>query len=246
MQIGAQLYTVRNFCQTTEGLSETLKKVADIGYQTVQLSGVCAYDPLWMKEQLAQNGLTCAITHTDPERMIAQPQVVAAEHDLFDCDHIGIGGYDIIHNGIDVFCEKFKPVAEVFTKSGKKLMYHNHYNEFSKLDGSLIMDLLTERFAPEEMGITLDTYWVQYAGADPVQWLYALAGRTPCIHMKDMLFDQKMAPIGEGNMNYDSILTAAVDTDVQVALVEQDESYGKDPFDCLARSYAYLKSFGLE
>lgn len=35
MEIGAQLYTVREFCQTTEGFAETLKKVAQIGYRTV-------------------------------------------------------------------------------------------------------------------------------------------------------------------------------------------------------------------
>ena len=44
MIIGAQLYTVRDFCKTTDALAETLKKVADIGYTEVQLSGVCDYD----------------------------------------------------------------------------------------------------------------------------------------------------------------------------------------------------------
>ena len=48
MKIGAQMYTVREFCKTTEGLAESLKKIADIGYTTVQLSGVCDYDPAWM------------------------------------------------------------------------------------------------------------------------------------------------------------------------------------------------------
>lgn len=46
MRIGAQFYTVRDFCKTTEALAETLKKVADIGYEYVQISGTCAYDPL--------------------------------------------------------------------------------------------------------------------------------------------------------------------------------------------------------
>ena len=45
MKIGVQLYTLRDFCKDTQSLSETLKKVADMGYTTVQLSGICAYDP---------------------------------------------------------------------------------------------------------------------------------------------------------------------------------------------------------
>ena len=64
---GAQLYTLRNFCKTKEELAETLKRVADIGYTSVQLSGVCAYEPEWMAKQLKQNGLVCAVTHYNAE-----------------------------------------------------------------------------------------------------------------------------------------------------------------------------------
>ena len=69
MQIGAQFYTIRDFCKTTEDLALSLKKIADIGYTTVQLSGTCAYDPNWMAQQLKQNGLKCVITHTAPARL---------------------------------------------------------------------------------------------------------------------------------------------------------------------------------
>jgi len=57
MQIGAQLYTLRDFCQTPEGIAESLRKVADIGYRTVQLSGTCPYDAAWMRGELDKNGL---------------------------------------------------------------------------------------------------------------------------------------------------------------------------------------------
>lgn len=57
MKIGAQLYTVRNYTQNLEDFSETLKKVADIGYTTVQVSGTCAYEADWLKEQLDKTGL---------------------------------------------------------------------------------------------------------------------------------------------------------------------------------------------
>ena len=39
MEIGAQLYTVREFCRTPAALSETLKKIADIGYKVVVSRG---------------------------------------------------------------------------------------------------------------------------------------------------------------------------------------------------------------
>ena len=37
MIVGAQLYTLRDSCKTLEDLSETLKRVADMGYTAVQL-----------------------------------------------------------------------------------------------------------------------------------------------------------------------------------------------------------------
>ncbi len=39
MILGAQFYTLRDHCKTLEDLSESLNRVADIGYRTVQISG---------------------------------------------------------------------------------------------------------------------------------------------------------------------------------------------------------------
>ena len=73
MKLGAQFYTLRDHCKTLEELSESLKKVADIGYTTVQLSGVCAYEPEWMKEELKKNGLECALTHWNAGEILEDP-----------------------------------------------------------------------------------------------------------------------------------------------------------------------------
>lgn len=51
MKIGAQLYTVRDFCKDLDGFALTLKKVADIGYKYVQVFG-----NLCVRPALAQSG----------------------------------------------------------------------------------------------------------------------------------------------------------------------------------------------
>lgn len=250
MQIGAQFYTIREFCKTPEGIAESLKKVADIGYKTVQISGVCAFDAEWMKEELRKNGLKCVITHTKPERIVGETEKVIEEHKTFGCNRIGIGFYDVAKNGVQAFIDYYKDAAKLIKEKGMFLSYHNHDHEFARIDGKLIIDHILDAFSPDEMGITLDTYWVQSGGADPVMWLNKLKGRTPCIHLKDMLFtadkQRKMAVVGEGNMNFPAIIKAAIDNGVEYALVEQDNCYGEDPFDCLRRSYQYLKAQGLE
>ena len=91
MIIGAQLFTLRDYCKTTEDLAETLKRVADMGMKTVQLSGVCAYDPAWMAEQLKECGLTADITHFDINRISNDPEGTLKFHQTMNCPYIGIG-----------------------------------------------------------------------------------------------------------------------------------------------------------
>ncbi|MGN0556226.1 MAG: sugar phosphate isomerase/epimerase family protein [Acutalibacteraceae bacterium] len=247
MKIGAQFYTVRDYCKDLDSFAETLKRVADIGYETVQISGTCAYDPTWLKNELDKNGLKCVLTHIDRERLIAEAAKVATEHEIFGCKYVGVGCFT--HSGKENECYSdfvrlFKPVAEQIKAQGKYFMYHNHDQEFKKEDGKLIIERLAEDFAADEMGFTLDTFWVQAGGGDPAQWIEKLSGRVPCIHLKDYAYGRKMAVVGEGNINFDRVFEKAESAGTEYMLVEQDDCNGEDPMDCLKRSYDYLHSLG--
>lgn len=247
MEIGAQLYTVREFCKNLDDFSETLKKVADIGYTNVQVSGSCDYEAEWLKNELQKNGLKCVITHTKDQRLIEEAAQVARDHDVFGCHYVGEGGVLFEQkDGIAYadFVKTFKAVAKNLKDNGKYFMFHNHATEFKRLDGKLIIERLAEEFSPDEMGFTLDTYWVQVGGGDPADWLEKLSGRVPCIHLKDYAFGPTMAVIGEGNLNFERIFAAAEKAGTKYMLVEQDNCNGEDPFNCLKRSYNNLKAFG--
>ena len=253
MNIGAQLYTVRAAMQTQEDIALTLRRIADIGYQYVQLSGHKPMDPMWMKAELDRNGLRCVLTHTAPDRLVSDFDAVAQEHDLLDCRYVGLGGYafhtpDHSENTFDEYVGTYAPVAKAMKERGKLFMHHNHAREFIHEDGVPIIQKLAEAFPPDEMGFTLDTYWVQRGGGNPAEWLDRLKGRVPCIHLKDYgyLPEDKcaFAVLGEGNLNFDAIFAAAERAGTEYMLVEQDDCYGEDPFDCLRRSYEYLRSFG--
>lgn len=245
MEIGAQLYTVRDLCTNLNDFAETLKRIADIGYRTVQVSGVCAYEPEWLAEQLKQNGLRCVLTHTPADRILKETENVARDHDVFGCEYVGIGGYGFDDvSAFETFAAKFAPAAKTLRANGKYFMYHNHAHEFRKLDGRLILDKICEEIPAEDMGVTLDTYWAQVGGADPAQQLEKLAGRIPCIHLKDCAFGQKMAPVGEGNINFDRVFEKAEAGGTRYMLVEQDDCNGENPLECLRRSYEYLTACG--
>lgn len=260
MKIGAQLYTVFPFTQTLEGLSESLKKVADIGYTTVQVSGTCAYEPEWLKAELDKNGLSCVITHVDVKALTDTVENTIARHNVFGCKHIGLSGYGFLTEPEKTPKEMYRELgaaARALRDAGKLFMYHNHHYEFGKIDGRIVIDELCELFAPDELGFTFDTYWAQISGCDPAAWLRKLKGRVPCIHLKDCAIGvnevneekvvaSRYAVLGEGNMNFDAIFKAAEDAGTEYMLVEQDDCYGEDPFACLKRSYDYLRSHGFQ
>ena len=250
MKVGAQLYTVREFCRTEADLAVTLSRIAEIGYQAVQLSGVCQYDPQWMKNELEKNSLRCVLTHISPNRLKSEPQTVAREHDVFNCDCVGLGSYrfKVEENGTDVsdFVTEYAPVMEALSDAGKYFMYHNHSHEFVKSDGITLLEKMAAEIPAEKLGFTLDTYWAQFAGADPAAFVSKLSGRVPCVHIKDFSYDRKMAVIGEGNINFDRFFVKAEEAGTRWLLVEQDDCNGEDPFECLRRSYNNLRAFGLK
>ena len=245
MQIGAQFYTVRNQCQTLDDFALTLRKVADIGYKTVQISGTCPYDAMWLKEQLDMNGLRCVLTHIPVPRLVGETQQVIADHHVFGCEHIGLGWYAFNETDTyEAFMATYPAIARQIREGGRYFMYHNHDQEFQRIGGQIILEKLAQDIPADLIGFTLDTFWVQAGGGDPAQWIEKLAGRVPVIHLKDYAYGRKMAVVGEGNINFDRVFTEAEKAGTKFMLVEQDDCNGEDPIECLRRSYEYLKACG--
>ena len=222
MEIGAQFYTVRQQCQNLDDFALSLKKAADIGYRTVQISGTCPYPADWLKSELDKNGLRCVLTHIPVSRLTEELDQVIEDHRIFGCPHIGLGwwAFDPEKNmSYDQWMETFPPIAKKIAAAGRLFMYHNHDQEFKKQDGKLILERLAEALPPEEMGFTLDTFWVQAGGGDPAQWLMKLSGRVPVIHLKDYAYGRQMAVLGEGNINFSRVFEKAEAAGTQFMLV---------------------------
>ncbi len=58
LKLGAQLFTVHDYTKNLDDFAESLKKVADIGYKVVQVSGTCEFEAQWLKEQLDKTDLS--------------------------------------------------------------------------------------------------------------------------------------------------------------------------------------------
>jgi len=246
MKIGAQLYTVREHTQTAADFDATIKKIAGIGYKYVQVSAIGPIPAQEVADICKAHNIENVITHTNPTRIKNETDAVIAEHRIMGANYIGIGSmpgdYERSTKGVRQFIADFTPAAEKIHAAGMTLMYHNHDFEFEKYDGKLMIDYLVEEFPL--LGFTLDTYWVQAGGADPAAWIKKLAGRVNVIHVKDMAWakgKQILAEVMEGNLNWIGIFEACVAAGVKHAMVEQDECYGADPFQCLKKSLDNIK-----
>lgn len=251
MQLGAQAYTIRAYTQSERDLARALKKVRDIGYRTIQLSAIGPIPARRVKQLCDDNGLQVVLTHTPEPRLLGDLDAVIEEHLMYGCRYVGLGGMQDRYRseeGIGFFTEDYVPVAAKLKEAGLRFMYHNHAFEFAKLsDGRTMMAHLLSRIPADLMGVTADTYWLQVAGLDVVEWLADNRERLNCVHLKDLTVagnEPRMAPVLEGNINFKGILAELSANGVtEHMLVEQDTCY-ESPFVCLEKSYRNVRSLG--
>ncbi|HZG84012.1 sugar phosphate isomerase/epimerase [Paenibacillus sp.] len=246
---GAQLYTVREFVKTPEAIDESFRKLKEIGYTTVQASGLGPIPADELAAIARAHGLKIVLTHTPYARFTEDLDGVIQDHHTLGCGLAGIGGLPQQYRnaeGYFAFAKKFSNIADELGKNGLKFSYHNHHFEFQKFGGKLGLEILMENTNPETFLFTLDTYWVQAGGADPSAWIRKLAGRIEAIHLKDMTIigeSQVMTEVMEGNLPWPDMFRACEEAGVRWYLVERDNG-PTDAFDSLRISYENLKRVG--
>ena len=251
--IGAQLFTLREYEKTLPDIVQTLKKVAAIGYKTVQVSGFGPVDPKDVAKAAEDAGLRVVATHMAWPRFQNELDAVIAEHKLWKCVHSAIGGLPadyFCQDGVKRFLDELAPIAEKLGKAGLDFSYHNHNRELVKYGPKTWLASVYDNSAPAVLKAEIDTYWITSGGGDPTEWVRRCAGRIPLLHCKDMIItrelEQRFAEIGEGNLNWKAILKQAEQSGVEYLLVEQDRCYDRDPFEALAISYRNLASWGYQ
>lgn len=162
------------------------------------------------------------------------------------------------------FVQKADKVAEKLAEHGIELYYHNHHIEFQKYDGEYLLDIIKNNTS--KIGFELDVHWIQRGGLNPVEVINKFEGRIALIHLKDYRIGQmdmsalaggdmgkffqafnnviQFAELGEGSLDLKAIIDAGLESGSQYFLIEQDDVYGRDPFDCLKTSADHLRSLG--
>ncbi|MBQ8269252.1 MAG: sugar phosphate isomerase/epimerase [Clostridia bacterium] len=252
MRLGAQFFSIRNHTTTPEGVIDAFREMKRIGYQTVQLSGICKTDAEVLKEISAETALPIVTTHIAPQRVLEETDAVIAEHKIFGCPEIGIGmmpdEYRGSVEGVRKFIKDFTPALEKIRAAGLRLAYHNHAFEFDDLGGTNAYELLINEMPG--LYFIIDVYWLHYAGQDIEKMLERLKDRTVSVHFKDMLTEPQGAicPCGDGVIDFAFILAVCDRLGIPEALVEQDNApETESSYACMKKSFdALAPLFGLK
>ena len=249
-KIAVQMYSVRDYCNDSHEIVETLKQVRSIGFLAVEMSSVGPLPPHELKKVLEGEGLTCCSTHEDAEELLTDPESVIERLNVLGCSTTVYPfprGQDFTTaDGVKRLGKALNRSGKLFAKAGITLAYHNHHMEFHRLNGKTVFDWLMAETDPKAVASELDTYWAQAGGMDPVELLGRMKSRVPVLHLKDFGVDPKgkamFEEIGYGNLDWERILPAARRAGCRWYVVEQDSDWENgDPFQSLKMSLSYLK-----
>ena len=179
------------------GAYDTLKKVHELGYGSVEISQIPmnaanvdamrrAQDDFGIKIAAVSAGV--APNGPMPQETIATHfDKIVADCKALDCNFVRIGMLpfgcmasldEVLH-----FCRMANVAAQKLADQGIKLYYHHHHIEFQRFEGKLLLDIIREN--ADKLGFELDVHWIHRGGCDPVKVIADYAGKVDLIHLKD-------------------------------------------------------------
>ncbi|WP_308465481.1 sugar phosphate isomerase/epimerase family protein [Rathayibacter soli] len=253
-EIGYHAVEVSQIPMTPENVAELQRARAELGMNIAALSAVVEAGGAAANDSLDE----------DFEKVVADAKALDAS-----MIRIGMLPYDAMASLPKVldFCDRSNELAARLKDHGIDLYYHNHHIDFGRYDGRYLLDVIADR-APL-MGLEIDVHWVQRGGLDPVAVLKKYGDRVAMVHLKDYRIGRipdeafaalaagdggafsrafagivQFAEVGEGNLDFASIIETSLAIGAQYLLVEQDEQYGRTPIECLQTSFDNLVALG--
>lgn len=243
--IALQLYTLRK--ELAQDFAGTVEAVAEIGYAGVETAGFPGTTPKEAKRLFQSLGLDVAAAHLplpiDDERDNTLRTAAALDCTNVVCAHMPPTAF-VDKDSVRKVADTLNDAGYVAAQHGLTLFYHNHWWEFTDIDGQSAYDILLE-YLSDDIKLEIDVYWVQTAGIDPVTLVNRLGSRAPLLHIKDgpCTVDDPMVAVGDNAVDIPAVVEANNET-TDWLIIELDE-YTGDMMDAVARSYDYMTTKGL-
>jgi sugar phosphate isomerase/epimerase len=246
--LGFQVWTIKD--QLVNDFAGTLKSMADLGYQAVEMCSPPGYEssgfgPLMkmsareMKNIVEDQGLVLQSTHYGMGELrdnLSKRMEWAAEsgQQQMICSSLWLpkdATMNDWHKGIDELNE----IGAKTKREGLQLGYHNHHMEFEKIDGDLIYDEMMDRLDPDLVKMQFQVAVISI-GYKAAYYFNKYPGRFISAHLADWSTDkEKQVPIGQGVVDWNELLEAADRCGVKNYFVEMDPETFKDSADYLLK-----------
>ncbi len=245
-KIALQLYSVREDC--AKDLRGTLKAVAEMGYEGVELAGDYGYSVEEWRKLLDEFGLKVAGAHLGIDTLLGDNFAKTVEFQRT------IGNINLVVPSLpqEMTCCKeawletaklFSEIAQKAKAEGMRLGYHNHMIEFQPINGEIPWDIFFQNTSPDVF-MQLDTGNAMHGGISAEEVLNIMKrypGRQITVHLKEYSATNDKAIIGEGDMKWKEFLTLCETTGNTEWLIIEQESYAHPPLECARLCFLNLK-----
>lgn len=256
--LSLQMYTLRHSMKTREDLDNTLRRVAEMGYDSVQITPpafltIEEMAAMLKKYNLRADSAICTL-YDIPDKLdeiVHKAEVLGT--DVLRTDSIRKPDR-LDRDGYLRAAAHLEKCGAALKARGLQFMYHFHSFEFVKIGERRGIDIILENTSPEHVLIQPDVFWLTAAGTEPSTELRKFAGRARYMHLKDYVIvpadlekiEQTMrasAPVGTGNLNLAAILATAREMGIENFVAEDDMGV-LDPFESAAQSLVNMKKLG--
>lgn len=237
MNYGIQLYSVRDIAK--ESLEDTVSKMAQLGYSSVEFAGFFDRTPEQVTKMLLDNGIEISSTHSSLNDLINNYNTTVDYHKAIGNKYYIIPGYKLNNQAeIDYFIEKVNELYPRLKEQGITLGFHNHDNEFiPNPDGSVAFEQILYRTS---IALEVDTYWAYVGMGDPIAILERAGDRLVAVHIKDGDKNGDGKPLGLGTAPVKSVYDWAVSRNIP--LIVESETCNPSGWDEAKICIDYLKT----
>jgi len=246
-EIALQMYTLRNVGTPAEQFAMASKA----GFEHVELVGNHGLDADEMKSLLAKNHLTVTSSHEQLSALEQHYQQTVAFNKAVGNSTIVVPWIEPQDRpdsaqGWKDFAQRLDTLGAKLRQDGMQLAYHNHNFEMKKYDGVTALEIVFNHSRPENLKLEMDAAWISRGGQDPARILQQYPGRVYAIHAKDNaaigIRDDEMnfTPLGEGLLDWATILPAAKASGVKWFIIEHDKP--KDAWSIIDTSHKNLRA----
>ena len=229
---------------------ETLAMLADMGYKYLEFGGTWGEEPAVLKNFMENIGLIplaggasiAGLQGDDLKKAIDESIELGKKYLVCYWPWMD-GGENPTWDAVNFAVDEFHRIGEKCKKHGLRFAFHNHHQEFQKLDDQVIYEYILANTDPELVTMEVDLYWAHKGGADLKEYFEKYPGRFELVHVKDSYDSPDMnsfACVGSGIIDFPALFMFRDIAGFKHLIVEHDKP--EHERECAQSSIDYLKS----